>query len=289
VAYLRAHPERAVALLQWIRRRAYPERLGALTFFAMSKVHDPRVRAALADVADDPGYTSGDRVRAAFALADNDSADVESVARLARVAQGASASPDDALARDGALNAIGTLRGRATGEVSEAAGRVLREALDGARTPEARGDALDAITNARDRAFLPDAREALASPSTRVRESAAGALAAMDDASVEALLRERLRVEDDPAVSVSLVRAILVRTGRRPSAETVEVAAARLPRDESVEVRLTLVELLGAAAAWNGAARTALVRWFPAEPEARVQAAIGRYLPAEMLAPAGRG
>jgi hypothetical protein len=166
---------------------------------------------------------------------------------------------------------------------------VLREALDGARTPEARGDALDAITNARDRAFLPDAREALASPSTRVRESAAGALAAMDDASVEALLRERLRVEDDPAVSVSLVRAILVHTGRRPSAETVEVAAARLPRDESVEVRLTLVELLGAAAAWNGAARTALVRWFPAEPEARVQAAIGRYLPAEMLAPAGRG
>jgi hypothetical protein len=111
----------------------------------------------------------------------------------------------------------------------------------------------------------------------------------MDDASVEALLRERLRVEADPAVSVSLVQAILVRTERRPSAETVEVAAARLPRDASVELRLALVELLGAAAAWNGQAREALVRWFPAETEARVQAAIGRYLPAEMLVPGVRG
>ena len=87
----------------------------------------------------------------------------------------------------------------------------------------------------------------------------------------------------------TLTRAILVRTGRRPSAEAVEVAAARLPRDESVELRLALVELLGAAAAWNGAAREALARWFPAETEARVQAAIGRYLPAELLVPARRG
>lgn len=286
VAYLRAHPERAAEILQWIRRRTYPERLGAISFFAMSKVHDPRVREALVGVVEDTGYTAGDRVRASFALADSHDADTASVERLARVARGAGAASDDEVARDGALNAVGAIRAHATGEVAEAAGRVLREAIDGARTPAAQRDALDAIGNARDRSFLPDAREALRSDAPGVRESAAGALATMDDATVEALLRERLRVEADPAVGVALVRAILDRTGRRPGAETVAVGVARLPREPSAELRLALVELLGAAAAWSGEAREAMVRWFPEETDARVQSAIGRYLPAEALAPA---
>lgn len=286
VAYLHAHPERAAEILRWIRRRTYPERLGALSFFAMSKVHDARVREALAGVVEDTGYPPGDRVRASFALADSGDADAASVARLARVARGEGAASDDAVARDGALNAIGAIRARATGEVAEAAERVLREAIDGARTPEAQRDALDAIGNARDRGFLPDAREALGAASPGVRESAAGALATMDDASVETILRERLRVETDPAVGVALVHAILVRTERRPSGETVAVGIARLPTEPSIELRLALVELLGAAAAWSGEAREALVRWFPAESDARVQSAIGRYLPAEVLVPA---
>ncbi len=289
VAYLRAHPERAMELLRWIRRRSYPERLGALTFFAMGRVNDPRVVEALASTAEDDGFLEGERVRAAVALSDNPGATVDHVSRLARVAERPHASGDAELVSDGALNAIGAIRARSEGPVAEAASQVLRDTLDRARTPDAQSDALDAIGNSRDTGFVPAARDALASDSPRVRESAAGALANMDDASVEAALRERLRVETDPAVSVVIVRAILTRTERRPGAETVAVAAARLPREASVDVRLALVELLGAAAVWSGDARVALAQWYPRESDARVQVAIGRYLPAESLGPAHGG
>lgn len=66
------------------------------------------------------------------------------------------------------------------------------------------------------------------------------------------------------------------------------MAIERLPRDESAAVRLALVDLIGAAAAWSGEARAALAQWFPRETDARVQVAIGRYLPAEALGPARR-
>lgn len=289
VAYLRAHPERASELLQWIRRRTYPERLGALTFFAMSRVNDPRVVEALTRAAEDDGFAEGERVRAAVALADNAGATVDSVDRLSRVAQRSRTNADDELVSDGALNAIGAIRSHSEGAVAEAATRELRGALDHARTPDAQSDALDAIGNSRDTSFLPAARDALGSESPRVRESAAGALAGMNDASSEEALRERLRVETDPAVSVAIIRAILTRTERRPGAATVTVAAARLPRETSVDVRLALIELLGVASVWSGDARVALVQWFPHETDARVQVAIGRYLPAESLGTAHQG
>lgn len=283
VAYLRAHPERAADLLRWMRQRSYPERLGAVSFFAMSRVNDPRVVEALARTAEDDGFAQGERVRASIALADNEGASVESVERLGRVARRPHATADDELVSDGALNAIGAIRSRSTGAVAEAATRELRDALDGARTPAAQSDALDAIGNARDTSFLPAAREAMGSASTQVRESAAGALAGMNDPSAEATLRERLRVETDPTVCVAIIRAILTRTDRRPGVESVAVAAWRLPREPSAAVRLALVDLIGAAAAWSGEARAALAEWFSRETDARVQVAIGRYLPAEAL------
>lgn len=281
--YLRAHPERAADMLRWIRQRTYPARLGALSFFAMSRVNDPRVREALVRTVEDDGFAEGERVRASIALADSGGADVESVERLARVAQRPAPTPDDELVSDGALNAIGAIRAHSEGPVAEAATRELRAALDRARTPAAQSDALDAIGNSHDTSFLPAARDALGSESTRVRESAAGALSTMNDASAEAALRERLRVEADPTVCVAIIQAILTRTERHPGAETVAVAIGRLPREASPTVRLALVDLIGAAAAWSGEARAALAQWFPRETDARVQVAIGRYLPAEAL------
>jgi hypothetical protein len=285
VAYLQTHPERAVEILAMIRRRAYPERLGAVTFFAMSKVRDPRVRDALVRVVEDEGHVSQDRVRASFALADGESADVAAVDRLARVASRAHATPDEEIVTDAARNAIGTLRAHATGEVAEAATAALRRVLDEARTPEAVVDAMDAIGNSGDTSFLGAAREAASSDDPRVRESAATAIGAMDDASVEGALRERLRVETTPAVVIALVRAIARRTERRPSDDTVAVAVARLPATPDVDARLALVELIGCAVGWNGAARSALAQWFPREEDPRVKVALGRYLPAEALTP----
>ena len=285
VAYLQTHPERAVEILAMIRRRAYPERLGAVTFFAMSKVRDARVREALVRVVEDEGHASQDRVRGAFALADGESADVATVDRLARVASRAHATPDEEIVTDAARNAIGTLRAHATGEVAEATAAALRRALDEARTPEGVVDAMDAIGNSGDTSFLGAARAAASSDDPRVRESAATAIGAMDDASVEGALRERLRVETTPAVVIALVRAIARRTERRPSDDTVAVAVARLPATPDVDARLALVELIGCAVGWNGAARSALAQWFPREEDPRVKVALGRYLPAEALTP----
>jgi HEAT repeats len=285
VAYLRAHPERADEILQRIRRRAYPEELGAMTFFAMSRVRDPRVRAGLVRVVEDDGYLQQERVRASFAVADSAFADVDAVTRLARVADRSHATPDDELVTDAALNAIGTLRAHATGDVAEAATGVLRDALREARTPEALADAVNAIGNAGDPTFLGAVRDAAASDAPHVRESAATALASMEDPTVEALLRERLRVETEPSVIVAVVRAIARRTGERPSDDTVAVAIAKLPVTADVDARLALVELIGSSVGWNGVARAALAAWFARERDARVQVAIGRYVPAEALSP----
>ncbi len=286
LAYLRAHPERALEILARMRRRDYPDRLGALTFFAMGRVRDARVRDALVQVVEDEGFAGQDRMRAAFAVADGGFADVAAVEHLARVAARPHPTPDEEVITDSALNAVGTLRAGATGDVAAAATAALRTALANARTPEALGDALDAIGNSRDQSFLDDVRDAAANPTPSVRQHAATALGGMDDATVEATLAERLRVETDPATVVALVRALEGHTSSRPSDATVGVAIARLPDTADVDARLALVALVGDATPWNGSARAALAAWFPRERDVRVQVAIGRYVPAEALIPA---
>lgn len=283
VPYLRAHPERVDEILRMIRRRTYPEALGALTFFAMSKVRDPRVREGLVRTVEDEGFLQGERVRASFAVADSDYADVAAVERLARVAERAHPDPNDELVTDAALNAIGALRSHATGEVAEAASGVLRAALRDARTPDALVDALNAVGNSTDTSFLGAVRDAAGDDSPQVRASAAAALALMEDASVEALLRERLRAETEPSVIIALVRSIDRRTSSHPSDDTVAAAIEKLPATTDVDARLALVGLIGSSAGWNGAARAALAAWFAREREPAVQVAIGRYVPAEGL------
>lgn len=284
VSWLEAHPEGAAAILRALRAGSYPEDLAPVTFFAMSQARDPRVRDALTAALEDTDLPAPQRFRATVALGDSVSADPSTVAALTRVH--ASRRPGDDVrteaVTDGALNAVGTLASRATGETAAAAHASLRAALDGARTPEDRVDALDAAGNSHDARYRGDAETALGDASARVRGSAARALGAMRDAGAEAALRERLAAESDPEVLRAVIAAIRAAT-RRPAGETVAVAAGRLPRIDDAPTRVALVELLGAASDTSREARAALRAWYPQERDGRVLAAIGRFLRADEL------
>jgi hypothetical protein len=284
VSWLESHPEAAAEILRDMRSRTYPEQLSAVTFFCMSKVRDPRVRDAMIRAAQDEGQPTGQRFRAVVALGDSVTADRDTVAAL----QGVHAlrRPGDDEAResltDGALYAIGTVASRGSGDVAAAAHEVIRATLASAREPEERVDALNAAGNSHDRRYRPEAEAALSDSSARVRAAGAHTLGAVRDPEAEAALRARLSVETVKEVLMEILGALHF-IARRPAPETVGVAVSRLPSIEDVEVRVALVQLIGAATDTNREARAALRAWFHQERDGRVLSAIGRYLRADEL------
>lgn len=288
-SYLSTHPEAITELLAQLESGAIAAKLQPHIFLALERTGTPAAERALAAALSNRALGAMNRMRAAAALQDIPRPSMATAQTLLAQARSSAGGPDDRQVADSALLALGALEHRVAKQQPEAAQLVRHELSDRLRTqrrPEELNVTLDAIGNSGDKdlaGFLaPYSRDS----AVETRVHAARAYRRMDLQTLEPALTEWLGRESDGQVGRAIGQSLaekLREQAQAPSAETVSMVAARLPRESDAGARAAFVSVLGLAAQAQPAAKQALVQQFQRETVVAIKVLIGRYVTADDL------
>jgi len=237
---------------------------------ALGSAGTPAAQRALRAVLTDGELPSEAREHGAMVLGMTETPDPASLSAL-----GAAIDDGDAALGRTAELALGNAARRATDDDAAAAARKrLAERFAAAATPGDRALALKALGNAGGDGMMPALRAALASPDEEVRAAAVGSLRFVPGADADALIAEVLARDPSPWVRSEAVRA----AGFRAPAALWPALVGALQGDAEVEVRLSVVHLIGDRFAQLADAVPQL-RWTAAhDSDATVRGAAQKYL-----------
>lgn len=278
--WLKAHPELAAQLLELLRQDQLPSQTHAALFLAFELAGDDASRQVLTTALQDPALSELNRARAATALADHGEPSLEAAKTLLKRAKEDQSSMVKNVSRLG----LGTMAGRAQGELREELNLMLSSELDAASSREEVVASLSAIGNSADSSFAPKLAEHLQDAEPSVRAHAARALGKMPNAQAREAIVSQLNEEEDAQVVASLLRGVQAQDKAQPTTlSAAEITlAARLLEHPEYGVRALAIEWLGQAASQPQAQQLLIAR-FPKEPAPRLKQLIGKYVSATQL------
>lgn len=275
-AWLKAHPEAAHRLVGAVRAGVVAEAARPALFLALELSGTDAARDALSAALVDPHFRALDRARAASALSDL-GAPTRGTAELllAQAREG-----DDATVASVSLLGLGSMARRSGGDDE------LRAYIRGSLTDELEdaSDAqtrvvLDAMGNSGDPALAGAIGDHVDAEQAATRQHAAQALGRLGPEAAAPRLMDRLREEADPAVRVSIVRAL----HGTSTSDAIALMADRLTASTSLPERSAIITWLGEASRTRPEARALLAAHARGEDDARLVQQIGGFVPASEL------
>ncbi|MCB9741932.1 MAG: hypothetical protein H6741_09975 [Alphaproteobacteria bacterium] len=281
VAYLRAHRERAQAMLPALEAAGASRRSLDWATLALSDVGSPQAEAALLTrvqsvLAEEPHALVLHMVSRQVTPGQ---ASVEALEHLAF-----SSSVDPRLQNQAHL-ALGTLvgRGRLPLALEGRARTRLLDALLEAEGSSAQAQALVALGNTRDPSLAPSVRAFVNAEAPIVRAQAWRTLVQLGAGVHPRELLEAMREDERGTLRGMVTESLLAKT-LTPDAEDRRYAWALIESSpEDYELRSAAIQVLGRVAPRRPSTRARLADWFHQEPVARLKALIGRYVSAEAL------
>lgn len=274
--WLREHPEDTAALLDDLRAGAIPPEAQASLFLALELAGTAESRDVLIGAIDDEGLEEVNRARAASALADHGapSREVADVL-LARARE----SESEMVANVSRLG-LGSLAGRADGELGDELRELLGSELSAAGHREDRVAAIDAIGNCADDRFAPALTEHLDVAEPSVRAHAAQALGRLSPDVARSQLVDHLGTEEDPQVASALLHGLTqVDEGSTGLSEADLALAAQRLGSPHAQVRAGVIEWLGRSSDQPEVRRLLAVH-FHLETHLRLKQRLGTYVSA---------
>lgn len=277
--WLRANPDAARALLEDLRQGKFAKQTHATLFLAFEMAGTEQTRDVLLEAIGDTELSELNRARAASALADHGEPSKQAADALLARAREDDSSMVSTVSRLG----LGTMAGRADGELGKELRAVLGAELDGAQSRVAAVAAIDAIGNSADDSFAPKLAERLDAEEPSVRAHAAEALGRMSPEVARTALVEHLGAEQDPRVTSSVLEGLhaMDRRASQLSDEELALATAMLS-NPNAHVRGRVISWLGQSAA-RADVRGVLAAHFHEETDPNLKMLIGKYVSASEI------
>lgn len=277
--WLRANPELAGQLLDELRQGKFSQTTHAALFLAIEMAGTEQTRDVLLVAMEDAELSELNRARAASALADHGEPTEVAMNALLERAREDRSSMVSTVSRLG----LGTMAGRAEGELGEELHALLGAELDAAESRSDAVAAIDAIGNAADDRFVPKLTEQLAASEPSVRAHAAEALGRMSPEVARDTLVGHLEAEQDPQVVSSTLDglAALDRRSSQLTDEDIALATAMLATPNA-HIRGRVITWLGQSAA-RAEVRAVLAAHFHEETDPSLKMLIGKFVSASEI------